>query len=61
MSFGNIDVINSWKYLNFINLENASVIVVAMKKKTYMHQDLQSVWLIEVQIPGRLFGAWQCE
>jgi len=32
MSFGNIDVINSWKYLNFINFENASVIVAAMKR-----------------------------
>ena len=32
MSFGNIDVINSWKCLSFINSENASVIVVAMKK-----------------------------
>ena len=39
MSFGNIDEINSWKCLNFINSENASVIVVAMEKvigiKTY--------------------------
>ena len=24
-----------------------------------MHQDLPSVWLIEVQVSGRLFGAWQ--
>ena len=32
MSFGNIDVINSWKYLNFINSENALVIVAEMKK-----------------------------
>ena len=32
MSFGNIDVINSWKYWNFINSENASMIVVAMKR-----------------------------
>ena len=39
MSFGNIDVINSWKCLNFINSENASVIVAAMK--IYMRQDLQ--------------------
>ena len=58
MSFGNVDVINSWKYLNFINSENASVIVAAMEKG-YMHQDLPSVWLIEVQISGRLFGAWK--
>ena len=39
MSFGNIDVINSQKCLDFINSENASVIVVAMGKvigiKTY--------------------------
>ena len=33
MSFGNIDVINRWKCLNFRNHENASVIVAAMKKK----------------------------
>ena len=32
MSFGNVDVISSWKYLNFINSENASVMVVAMKR-----------------------------
>ena len=36
MSFGSIDVIidviNSWKYLNFINFENASVMVAAMKR-----------------------------
>ena len=24
-----------------------------------MHQDLPSVWLIEVQVSGRLLGAWQ--
>ena len=42
----------------FYNSENASVIVAAMKK-TYMHQDLPSVWLIVVQISGRLFGAWK--
>ena len=39
MGFGNIDVINSWKCLNFINSENASMIVVEMEKvigsKTY--------------------------
>ena len=58
MSFGNIDVIKSWKCMNFINSENASVIVAAMEK-IYMHQDLPSVWLIEVQISGRLLGAWQ--
>ena len=27
-----IDVTNSWEYLNFINSENASVMVVAMKR-----------------------------
>ena len=32
MSFGNIDVTNSWKYLNFIISENASVRVVEMKR-----------------------------
>ena len=32
MSFDNIDATNSWKNLNFINSENASVMVVAMKK-----------------------------
>ena len=32
MSFGNIDVTNSWKYLNFINSENALVMVVEMKR-----------------------------
>ena len=32
MSFGNIDMINSWKCLNLINSENASVIAAAMKK-----------------------------
>ena len=58
MSFGNIDVINSWKCLNFINSENASVIVATIKKN-YMHQDLLSVWLTEVQVLGRLFEAWQ--
>ena len=42
----------------FYNSENASVIVTAMK--CYIHGDLQSVWLIEVQISSRLFGAWQC-
>ena len=57
MSFGNIDVINSWKYLNFINSENDLVIIAAMK--IYMHQDLLSVWLTEVQVLGRLFGAWK--
>ena len=31
MSFGNIDVTNSWNYLNFINSENGSVMVVAME------------------------------
>ena len=46
MSFGNIDAINSSKYLNFINSGNASVVVAAMKG--YMHQDLLSAWLIEV-------------
>ena len=54
MSFGNIDVINSWKCLNFINSENASVIVAAIKK--YMHQYLLSVWLTEVQVSGRFLG-----
>ena len=49
MSFDNIDVTNSWKYLNFIN---ASVMVVAMK--SYMHPDLPSVWLIEAHVSGRL-------
>ena len=46
MSFGNIDAINSWKYWNFINFENASVIVAAMKK-LYASR-LTLVWLIEV-------------
>ena len=55
MSFGNIDVINSWKCSNFINSENASVMVV----EGYMHLDLPSVWLIEAQVSGRLFRAWQ--
>ena len=32
MSFGSIDVTNSWKYLNFINSENASVMVVGMRR-----------------------------
>ena len=32
MSFDNIDVTKSWKYLDFINSENASVKVVAMKR-----------------------------
>ena len=32
MSFGNIDMINSWKCLKLINSENASVIVATMKK-----------------------------
>ena len=41
MSFDDIDVTNDWKYLNFINSENASVMVVAMK--SYMHPDLPSV------------------
>ena len=41
MSFDDIDVTNSWKYLNFINSENASVMVVAMKG--YTHPDLPSV------------------
>ena len=43
----------------FYNSENASVIVTTMK--CYIHGDLQSVWLIEVQVSGRLLGAWQCE
>ena len=57
MSFGNIDVINNRKYLNFISFGNALVVVAAMKG--YMYQDLLSAWLIEVQVPGRLFGAWK--
>ena len=32
MSFDNTDMTNSWKYLNFVNSENASVMVVAMKR-----------------------------
>ena len=32
MNFGNTDVINSRKYLNFVNSENASVMVAAMKR-----------------------------
>ena len=43
--------------MNFINFGNASMVVAAMKG--YMHQDLLSAWLIEVQVPGRLFGAWK--
>ena len=58
MSFGNIDVINSWKCLNFINSENCFMIVVAMER-IYRHQDLPNVWLIEVQVLGRLFGIWK--
>ena len=57
MSFDNIDVTKSWKYLNFINSENASVMVVAMK--SYMHPDLPSVWLIEAHVSGRLLRAWK--
>ena len=57
MSFDNIDVTNRGKYLNFVNFENASVMVVAMKSD--MHPDLPSVWLIEAQLLGRLFRAWQ--
>ena len=53
MSFDNIDVTNSWEYLNFINSENASVMVVAMK--SYMHIDLPGDWLIEAYVSGRLF------
>ena len=51
MSLVYIDVTNSWKYSNFINSENASVMVVAMKRS--------SVWLIEAHVSGRLFRAWQ--
>ena len=57
MSFENTDVTNHWKYLNFINFENASVIVVA--RKSHKHQDLLSVWVTEVQVLGRSFGAWK--
>ena len=57
MSFGNIDVINSWKYLNFINSKNASVMVAAMRR--LYASDLPSVWLIEAQVSGRLFRAWK--
>ena len=53
MSFDDIDATNSWKYLNFINSENASVMVVAMK--SYMHIDLPGDWLIEAYVSGRLF------
>ena len=56
MSFGNINAINSGKNLNFINSGNAPVIVAAMK--SYMHRDLLSVWMTEIQVSGRLFGAW---
>ena len=56
MRFDNPDVTNSWKYLNFINSENASVMVVAMKG--YMHPDLPSVWLIEAHVSGRFFQEW---
>ena len=58
MSFGNINVINNSKCWNFINSENASVIVVAMER-SYRHQDLPNVWLIQVQVSGRLFGICQ--
>ena len=44
--------------MNSDNSENASVIVAAMKK-LYASR-LTSVWLIEVQISGRLLGAWKC-
>ena len=56
MSFGNIDVINSWKYMNFINCENASVMVAAMKT---LYASRLTKWLIEVRVSGRLFRAWQ--
>ena len=52
MSFGNIDVLTA-EVFEFYNSKNASVIVAAMEKG-YMHQDLPSVWLIEVQVSGRL-------
>ena len=55
MSLVYIDVTNSWKYLNFINSENASVMVVAMK--SYMHLDLLGDWLIETHVSGRLLQA----
>ena len=55
MSFGNINVINSWKCLNFINSKNCFMIVVAMER-SYRHQDLPNVSLIEVQVSGRLLG-----
>ena len=57
MSFGSIDVTNSWKYLDFINYENSSVMVVAMRR--LYASELPSVWLIEAHVSGRLFRAWQ--
>ena len=46
MSFDDIDVTNSWKYLNFINSKNTSEMVVEMR--SYMHLDLLSVWLTKI-------------
>ena len=56
MSLVYIDVTNSWKYLNFINSENTSKMVVAMR--IYMHQGLLGDWLIETHVSGRLLRAW---
>ena len=56
MSLVYIDVTNSWKYLNFINSENTSEMVVAMR--SYMHLNLPGDWLIETHVSGRLLRAW---
>ena len=43
--------------MNFINSENASVMVVAMRR--LYAPDLPSAWLIEARVSGRLFRAWK--
>ena len=59
MSFGKVDVTNCWKYLNFINSENASVMVVAMRR-LYASR-LTKCLVIEAYVSGILFRAWQWE
>ena len=56
MSFSDIDMLTAG-VLEFYNSENASMIVAAMKK-LYASR-LTLVWLIEVQVLGRLVGAWK--
>ena len=55
MRFDDIDVTNSWKYLNFINSENTSVMVVAIKG---LYASLTKCWLIEAHVSGRLIQEW---